>query len=317
MSSFILNILRCLPIFLFFSRPPSVDRSSKPSDHFTSSGALTGNKHGLRGVSIPGEIVVKFLNIALPNTSRNIETCGILCGRMVCAFVCVFLSVQLTLFLSSVRTLSWSVTLSSLSRRVLPTHARLQRKKLSLIIRITTILSLSAGSMSVPSSLIVIATPFFFQTHPSQTAFLSSVDLHTHCSYQLMLPEAVAIVCAPQYQEYVSCCHGNLVITFFSPQNGVFPLDWRRTRCCLQMPPIWFSPASEGTTALWCKPSVVCFYLIFNLFFISFHRRVHMLSWVRVRQLQLLIYAINTLCDVDVCVQHISQNSLLCLLFVL
>jgi len=40
-----------------------------------------------------------------------------------------------------------------------------------------------------------------FQTHPSQTAFLSSVDLHTHCSYQLMMPEALAIVCAPRYQE--------------------------------------------------------------------------------------------------------------------
>lgn len=39
------------------------------------------------------------------------------------------------------------------------------------------------------------------QTHPTQTAFLSSVDLHTHCSYQLMLPEAVAIVCAPKHNE--------------------------------------------------------------------------------------------------------------------
>jgi STAM-binding protein len=26
---------------------------------------------------------------------------------------------------------------------------------------------------------------------------LSSLDLHTHCSYQLSLPEAIAIVCAP------------------------------------------------------------------------------------------------------------------------
>lgn len=40
-----------------------------------------------------------------------------------------------------------------------------------------------------------------FQTHPTQTAFLSSVDLHTHCSYQMMLPESIAIVCSPKYQE--------------------------------------------------------------------------------------------------------------------
>ncbi|XP_070847519.1 AMSH-like protease isoform X2 [Chaetodon trifascialis] len=38
-------------------------------------------------------------------------------------------------------------------------------------------------------------------THPTQTAFLSSVDLHTHCSYQLMLPEAIAIVCAPKHND--------------------------------------------------------------------------------------------------------------------
>ena len=34
-------------------------------------------------------------------------------------------------------------------------------------------------------------------THPSQTCFMSSVDLHTHYSYQIMLPEAIAIVMAP------------------------------------------------------------------------------------------------------------------------
>lgn len=39
------------------------------------------------------------------------------------------------------------------------------------------------------------------QTHPTQTAFLSSVDLHTHCSYQMMLPESIAIVCSPKFNE--------------------------------------------------------------------------------------------------------------------
>ena len=42
---------------------------------------------------------------------------------------------------------------------------------------------------------------FFLQTHPSQTAFMSSVDLHCHCSYQIMLDEAIAIVCAPKYSQ--------------------------------------------------------------------------------------------------------------------
>ena len=43
--------------------------------------------------------------------------------------------------------------------------------------------------------------PFVFQTHPTQTAFLSSVDLHTHFPYQQLMPEAIAIVCAPKFNE--------------------------------------------------------------------------------------------------------------------
>lgn len=47
------------------------------------------------------------------------------------------------------------------------------------------------------------SAPCVSQTHPTQTAFLSSVDLHTHCSYQMMLPEAIAIVCSPKFNEWV------------------------------------------------------------------------------------------------------------------
>ncbi|XP_048440986.1 AMSH-like ubiquitin thioesterase 2 isoform X2 [Pyrus x bretschneideri] len=37
----------------------------------------------------------------------------------------------------------------------------------------------------------------WIHTHPSQRCFMSSVDLHTHYSYQVMIPEAFAIVMAP------------------------------------------------------------------------------------------------------------------------
>eukprot|EP00268_Persea_americana_P024831 TRINITY_DN24216_c0_g1_i2.p1 TRINITY_DN24216_c0_g1~~TRINITY_DN24216_c0_g1_i2.p1 ORF type:complete len:146 (+),score=16.17 TRINITY_DN24216_c0_g1_i2:466-903(+) len=37
----------------------------------------------------------------------------------------------------------------------------------------------------------------WIHTHPSQSCFMSSIDLHTHYSYQVMLPEALAIVMAP------------------------------------------------------------------------------------------------------------------------
>lgn len=38
-------------------------------------------------------------------------------------------------------------------------------------------------------------------THPTQTCFLSSVDLHTSYPYQLMMPEAIAIVCSGKYND--------------------------------------------------------------------------------------------------------------------
>lgn len=40
-----------------------------------------------------------------------------------------------------------------------------------------------------------------FQTHPTQTAFLSSVDLHTHLPYQMLMAEAIAIVISPKFNE--------------------------------------------------------------------------------------------------------------------
>lgn len=62
-------------------------------------------------------------------------------------------------------------------------------------------LSLSTRHFSQGCSSVCVTSDLCVQTHPTQTAFLSSVDLHTHCSYQLMLPEAVAIVCAPKHNE--------------------------------------------------------------------------------------------------------------------
>lgn len=46
-----------------------------------------------------------------------------------------------------------------------------------------------------------LITVGWIHTHPSQKSFLSSIDLHTHAPYQKMLPEAIAIVVAPSYNE--------------------------------------------------------------------------------------------------------------------
>ena len=39
----------------------------------------------------------------------------------------------------------------------------------------------------------------WIHTHPTQTSFLSSVDLHTQFGYQSLLPEAFAVVCSVKY----------------------------------------------------------------------------------------------------------------------
>ncbi|RUS90588.1 hypothetical protein EGW08_001676 [Elysia chlorotica] len=72
----------------------------------------------------------------------------------------------------------------------------------------------------------------WIHTHPTQTAFLSSVDLHSHFPWQKMMPEAIAIVCSPKFQEtgiFKLTDHGLDVIGAcrekgFHPHNKTPPL---------------------------------------------------------------------------------------------
>ncbi|XP_068585273.1 AMSH-like protease isoform X3 [Cebidichthys violaceus] len=132
----------------------------------TLAGVHTQKVEGLRRVVIPRDLTYRFLLLADSNTVRGIETCGVLCGRLT-------------------------------HNEFMLTHVVIPKQ--------------SAGpdfcdmenveelfSFQDQQSLLTLG---WIHTHPTQTAFLSSVDLHTHCSYQLMLPEAVAIVCAPKHND--------------------------------------------------------------------------------------------------------------------
>ena len=57
------------------SNVPTVDRSSKPKS--------LANSHNLRTIIVPIDLARKFLDLAESNTLRNVETCGILAGRLV------------------------------------------------------------------------------------------------------------------------------------------------------------------------------------------------------------------------------------------
>lgn len=143
---------------------PSFDRGSKPGSLL---GAHTsGKSSGLRSVIVPSELMDKFLSLAQPNTTRNVETCGILAGRLS-------------------------------QNRLLLTHL-LVPKQSGTSDSCTTMEEEQLFEIQDKFDLITLG---WIHTHPGFQAFLSSVDCHTHCSYQLMMPEAIAIVCAPKYNE--------------------------------------------------------------------------------------------------------------------
>nr|XP_034976248.1 STAM-binding protein [Zootoca vivipara] len=145
-------------------KPPTVDRSLKP-------GALgipetNTTMEGLRHVTVPRELCHKFLQLADANTARGVETCGILCGKL----------------MKNEFTITHVIIPKQHGG---PDYCNTENEEELFLIQ-------------DQYSLITLG---WIHTHPTQTAFLSSVDLHTHCSYQMMLPESIAIVCSPKYQE--------------------------------------------------------------------------------------------------------------------
>ncbi|KAL4240618.1 AMSH-like protease [Mactra antiquata] len=146
---------------------PEVDRSTKPPvDKFASQCTIGENKYGLKDVVIPRDIVVKFLSIAEQNTCRNIETCGILSGKME----------RGAFFITHVLVPKQTGTSDSCNAENEEDLFEFQDSN--------DLLSLG-----------------WIHTHPTQTAFLSSVDLHTQYPYQQLMPEAIAIVVSPKFNE--------------------------------------------------------------------------------------------------------------------
>ncbi|XP_058443143.1 STAM-binding protein [Malaya genurostris] len=138
---------------------PTYDRTLKPSPTSVLAGSL-------RPVIIPTETMVKFLQLASRNTLNNVETCGILAGKLA-------------------------------HNKFSITHIIVPKQK-GTADSCTTMNEEEIFNFQDQKNLITLG---WIHTHPSQTAFLSSVDLHTHCSYQIMLEEAIAIVCSPKYNE--------------------------------------------------------------------------------------------------------------------
>ncbi|KAL5655957.1 hypothetical protein ACJX0J_035276, partial [Zea mays] len=116
----------------------------------------------LHDMQISVRLTAEFMELAKENTSNNLETCGILGA--------------------SFRDGTYFVTMLIIPKQEGTAHScqAVSEEEIHAV--------LSEQSL-YPAG--------WIHTHPSQTCFLSSIDLHTQYSYQVMLPEAVAIVVAP------------------------------------------------------------------------------------------------------------------------
>lgn len=116
----------------------------------------------LRLVEIPQAIVSAFLELAAANTRKNLETCGVLAG-----------------------TLAHDVF--KLTTLIVPKQTSTS----------DTVAMLNEEEIFAVQDQHDLLTLGWIHTHPTQQCFMSSVDLHTHFPYQLLMAEAIAIVVAP------------------------------------------------------------------------------------------------------------------------
>jgi len=134
------------------SPSPSVpNRALKPATTTT----------GLRSVAVPGDLVVKFLDIARVNSDRGIETLGTLGGQL--------------------RNNKFMVSHLLIPRQVGKSDS-------------CTMDGLEdVWDIHDKENIIFLG---WIHTHPAYSVFLSSVDMHNQYEWQHMLPEAIATVCS-------------------------------------------------------------------------------------------------------------------------
>ena len=148
---------------------PGTKQASQPAAYSFEPSAYLENGTPLRTIFLPPLLRHRFLDIASPNTKANLETCGILCGTLI----------SNALFISKL---------------VIP-----EQDSTSDTCEMTNESALF--DFVDGEDLMVLG---WIHTHPTQTCFMSSRDLHTHCGYQVMMAESIAIVCAPSKQQYES-----------------------------------------------------------------------------------------------------------------
>ncbi|XVE82233.1 hypothetical protein DITRI_Ditri15bG0131500 [Diplodiscus trichospermus] len=141
--------------------PPSKVADPRPGPAKPSEDGMP-NSNSYQHLHVPVRMMEDFLRLARENTEKNLETCGVLAG--------------------------------SLKNRVFHITTLIIPKQESTSDSCSTLNEEEIFEVQDKLSLFPLG---WIHTHPTQTCFMSSVDLHTHYSYQIMLPEAIAIVMAP------------------------------------------------------------------------------------------------------------------------
>lgn len=130
---------------------------------------------------IPAALLDDFLRAASAATSRNVEFCGILAGKLVGGGGGGDGDDLTSSSSHSSRTFSICTLIIPKQEGTSDTVAALAEEE---------IFEAQDRRGLFPLG--------WVHTHPSQSCFLSSVDVHTQSGYQTMLDEAVAVVCAPR-----------------------------------------------------------------------------------------------------------------------
>lgn len=138
-----------------------VSRITSADSASSSSDGLAASKV-LKDVHISAQLMEDFLALARDNTDKDLETCGVLGA---------FLKGG-TFYVTTL---------------IIPKQESTSNSCLAL--NEEEIFAIQNEQSLYPVG--------WIHTHPSQKCFMSSIDLHTQFSYQMMVPEAVAIVMAP------------------------------------------------------------------------------------------------------------------------
>nr|XP_027192616.1 AMSH-like ubiquitin thioesterase 3 isoform X2 [Cicer arietinum] len=169
------------------SIPPSKVADPRPgpakSSHDSGLGPTT-----YQHLHIPVKMMDDFLRLASQNTRKNLETCGVLAGSLKNR---VF---QITTLIIPKQESTSDSCQTLNEEEIFEVQDGLSLFPLGWIHLSTRLL---CSDKFAAYGICITYVAVIYETHPSQTCFMSSVDLHTHYSYQIMLPEAIAIVMAP------------------------------------------------------------------------------------------------------------------------